>query len=241
MAWIFTLLCLFSISDLQAVIDTETGYPLIEIMRQVTRSREGATAIYALILTVTFASMFGAVASVSRLTWAFARDDGLPFSNYFKHVDKKHRLPGRTVALVSVVIVLLSLINVGSSTALNAILSLSTIALYTSYIIPISCLIFMRLRVKEKVYDSLAGRAEISEERLVFGPWNLGRWGMVVNIYGVCYATLLVPFMALPTRLPLTAQTMNYAGPIFLFVMLFASVDYYVRGRKIFVGPRKER
>jgi choline transport protein len=241
MAWIFMLLCLFSISDIPAVLGTSTGYPLIEIMRQATGSREGATAIYAFILAITFASMFGTLASVSRLTWTFARDDGLPFSNYFKHVGSTHKVPGRAVGLVSVVIVLLSLINIESTAALSAIFSLSTIALYTSYIIPVTCLIFMRLRVKEKVYDSQTGHVEISEERLVFGPWNLGKWGMLINIYGVCYATLLIPFMALPTSLPFTATTMNYAGPIFLFVLLFASTDYYVRGRKKFVGPRRER
>lgn len=196
--------------------------------------------MYSCFLVVTFGAMFGTIASVSRLTWAFARDDGLPFSNYFKHVEQKRKIPARAVALVSTVIVLLSLINIGSSVALNAILSLSTIALYTSYIIPIACLISMRLRVKEKVYTALAGHAEISEERLVFGPWNLGRWGMFINIYGACYATLLVPFMALPTQLPLTQTTMNYAGPIFLFVLCFAVVDYLVRGRKVFVGPRRE-
>jgi choline transport protein len=142
---------------------------------------------------------------------------------------------------VGIVIALLSLINIGSSTALNAILSLSTIALYTSYVIPITCLIFMRFRVKQKVYDSAAGHAEISEEKLVFGPWNLGRWGLWINIYGAVYATLLIPFMALPTTLPLSAKTMNYGGPVFGLVLLFAGIDYVVRGKMSFVGPRRER
>ncbi|KAF2190091.1 amino acid transporter [Zopfia rhizophila CBS 207.26] len=219
LAWIFLLLCLFSISDITAVLETPTGYPIIEILRQVTRTYAGATAIMSFILSITMAAMFGTLASVSRLTWAFARDDGLPFSGYFKRVDPKLKVPIRAIALVSVVIVLLSLINIGSSTALNAILSLSTIALYTSYIIPISCLISMRLRVRNKVYSSPAGHAEISEEKLVFGPWNLGRWGL----------------------LPLTATTMNYAGPVFGLVLLFAAIDFYVRGRKVFVGPTRER
>jgi choline transport protein len=240
-AWIFVLLCLFSISDIAAVLGTRTGYPLIEIMQQATRSRASATAIYSLILAITFAAMFGTLASVSRLTRAFARDDGLPFSGYFKHVDKKYKVPTRSIALVGIVIALLSLINIGSSTALNAILSLSTIALYTSYVIPITCLIFMRFRVKQKVYDSAAGHAEISEEKLVFGPWNLGRWGLWINIYGAVYATLLIPFMALPTTLPLSAKTMNYGGPVFGLVLLFAGIDYVVRGKMSFVGPRRER
>lgn len=241
LAWIFILPCLFSISNMADVISTPTGFPLIEILYQATSSRAGTTIIFATILAITSASIFGTLASVSRLTWAFARDDGLPFSGFFKEVDQRYMVPSRAISLVSVVIVLLSLINIGSSTALNAILSLSTIALYTSYIIPITCLIFLRLRVKSKIYDSPAGHAEISEERLVFGPWNLGRWGLFINIVGVCYASLLVPFMALPTTRPVTAATMNYAGPLFVFVLLFATGDYLARGRLKFVGPRRER
>ncbi|KAF2734499.1 amino acid transporter [Polyplosphaeria fusca] len=240
-AWVFLLLCLFSISDVAAVLETPTGYPIIEIMRQVTKTIPGSTAIMSFLLSITMSAMFGTLASVSRLSWAFARDDGLPFSGYFKHVDGRYKVPTRAISLVSIVIVLLSLINIGSSTALNAILSLSTIALYTSYIIPISCLIVKRLSTKQKIYSSSAGHAEITDDKLVFGPWNLGRYGLFINIYGVCYASLLVPFMALPTSLPVTATTMNYAGPIFLLVLGFAAVDYLVRGRKIFVGPTRER
>ncbi|EAT81366.2 hypothetical protein SNOG_10867 [Parastagonospora nodorum SN15] len=212
MAWIFAIICLFGISDFAAVLHTSTGYPLIEILLQTTRSRASATAIMAFILTTNFGAMFGDIASVSRLTWAFARDDGLPFSNYFKRIETDQRIPVRAVNLFCGVILLLSLINIGSTVALNAILSLTTISLYASYIIPIACLISMRLRVKDKIYNSEASYAMISEELLIFGPWNLGKW----------------------------AATMNYAGPIFLFVLCFASVDYLVRGRYVFVGPRKE-
>jgi choline transport protein len=144
------------------------------------------------------------------------------------------------VNLLCGVIVLLSLINIGSSVAFNAFISLSTIALYTSYDIPIACLISMRLRVKNKVCESMAGQVQVLEERLGFGPWNLGKYGMLVNVCAVCYATLMLPFMALPTSLPLTAATMNYAGPIFLFVLCFASMDNFIRRSKVFIGPQQE-
>lgn len=186
------------------------------------------------------AAMFGTLASVSRMTWAFARDDGLPFSSYLRHIDPVHKVPTRCITLVSIIVVLLSLINIGSSTALSAILSLSTIALYISYIIPITCLIFMRIRVPVTVYDSAVGQADVSEERLVFGPWNLGQWGLIINIYGACYASSLVPFMALPTTLPLTAMTMNYAGPVFGGVLMFAVADWFWLGGRRFTGPKKD-
>lgn len=187
------------------------------------------------------AAMFGTLASVSRMTWAFARDDGLPFSRYLKHIDSVHKVPARSITLVSTIVLILSLINLGSSTALSAVISLSTIGLYVSYIIPITCLIILRLRVPVTVYSSTAGHADVSEERLVFGPWNLGRWGLIVNLYAVCYAILLVPFMTLPTSLPLTYMTMNYAGPVFGAVILFAIGDWLYLGRKRFTGPKRDR
>lgn len=187
------------------------------------------------------AAMFGTLASVSRMTWAFARDNGLPFSRYLQHIDSVHQVPTRSITLVSAIIILLSLINIGSTTALSAILSLSTIALYVSYIIPITCLIFLRLRVPVTIYTSSIGHADVSEDRLVFGPWNLGRWGLVVNIYAACYATLLVPFMALPTSLPLTPMTMNYAGPVSGGVLLFAVCDWLWLGKRRYAGPKRDR
>lgn len=241
LAFLFLLTSLFSISSISDVLGTPTGYPLIEIVYQATRSQAATTALYAFILAITMAAMFGTLASVSRMTWAFARDDGLPFSTYLKYIDTTHKVPTRSITLVSIIVVLLSLINIGSSTALSAILSLSTIALYVSYIIPITCLILLRLRVPTTIYNSEASQADVSEERLVFGPWNLGRWGLIINIYGACYAALLVPFMALPTSLPLTAMTMNYAGPVFCGVLLFAAGDWLWLGKSRYMGPKKDR
>lgn len=61
-----------------------------------------------------------------------------------------------------------------------------------------------------------------------------------MNIYALCYACLIVPFLALPSELPVTAETMNYAGPVFLGVLVVATLDYLGRGRKSFKGPARE-
>src|SRR5689334_17693702 len=101
------LTSLFSISSISDVTSTSTGYPLIEIVHQATRSSAATTTLYSFILTITMAAMFGTLASVSRMTWAFARDDGLPFSAYLKHVDPTHKVPTRSITLVSIIVVLL--------------------------------------------------------------------------------------------------------------------------------------
>ena len=119
---------------------------------------------------------------------------------------------------------LLSLINIGSSIALNAILSLSTLALYISYIIPIVLLVMKRLR----------------NEAITYGPWTLGRAGLWINLYAIIFAIFVCIWLPWPYGPAPTASTMNYAGPVFIALVLVALVDWFVRGRKYYAGPTRE-
>ena len=77
---------LFSIGDIKIALSSRTNFPVIEIFYRATQSKRATTAMMmALIFTLVFAT-FGTLASASRLVWAFARDNGLPFSIYFAHV-----------------------------------------------------------------------------------------------------------------------------------------------------------
>jgi amino acid transporter len=121
-------------------------------------------------------------------------------------------------------VALLSLINIGSSTALSAILGISTTSIVISYIIPISLLILKRLR----------------NEPIPFGSWRLGRWGLPVNLYAATFGIFISVFALFPTTIPVTAPNMNYAGPILLGLIILASLDWLIRGRRGFKGPLKE-
>ena len=72
----FILTVLYAITDINEVlaIGTNTGFPIIGVFQQATGNPHAATAMLcAVIITFTMA-VFGAQASTSRLTWAFARD-----------------------------------------------------------------------------------------------------------------------------------------------------------------------
>ena len=79
MALAFVITLLFCIGDVNAALSTRTGFPIIQIFYQTTKSKAGATALVCLILVSNTISTFGFFTSVSRLIWAFARDKGLPF------------------------------------------------------------------------------------------------------------------------------------------------------------------
>jgi Amino acid permease len=86
MAFGFLLVILFCIGDVEKALNTPTGFPIIEIFYQATGSKTAATLMETCIIIIAFAASFGNMASVSRLTWAFARDGGLFFSDFFSFV-----------------------------------------------------------------------------------------------------------------------------------------------------------
>jgi amino acid transporter len=122
---------------------------------------------------------------------------------------------------VVVVVVLLTLISIGNTAAFFAILSLNTLALYISYIIPI---IFFTL-------------AKLRGEKIPFGPFKLGRFGLPINIFSIVYGIFIIIFLPFPPFLPVTGANMNYGGPVMGAVILFALGDWAISGRKRFKVP----
>ena len=82
----FVILLLFTLGDPETTLETPTGYPIIQILYGATKSHAGTTVLMVMLFWNGLVAMFSSLASVSRLTWAFARDRGLPFSDFFGYV-----------------------------------------------------------------------------------------------------------------------------------------------------------
>lgn len=80
------LALLFCLGDIDAALNTPTGFPFIEIFAQATNSNTAATIMTCLILFLLAASGSGGMATASRLLWSFARDNAVPFSSYISRV-----------------------------------------------------------------------------------------------------------------------------------------------------------
>ena len=91
LAFGFLIALLFTMGDVQNALESPTGYPIIEIFYQATGSITATNGLMSLILITAFVALFGALASVTRLTWAFARDQGLPFSDFFCYVSFRYQ------------------------------------------------------------------------------------------------------------------------------------------------------
>lgn len=221
MQFAFMVAVMFCIGDADQVTNTPTLLPIIEVYYQATKSKPATNILVVMIAFILFISLFNIFASVSRLTWAFARDNGLPFSKTFSYVHPTLKIPINSLLLVGLICCLLAIINIASSTAFYALISLPTIALYISYFIPILFLVIRKLQNRHPAY----------------GPFKLGRWGLPINLFSLVYIIYIIVFLPFPSMRPVTALNMNYAGPLVGAVILMALGDWFISGRKRFSVP----
>lgn len=152
-------------------------------------------------------------------------DKGLPFSHVVAKVDPRFAIPLYSIGLTALISCLLGLINIGSSVAFNAIISLVAAGFFSTYIITISLMI----------------RKRLSGEPIEFGPWNMGKWGMAVNVYAVAYSIIVTVFSFFPPATPVTAVSMNWSCAVYGGVIIFGLVFWMVSGRKQWQGPLMDR
>lgn len=173
-----------------------------------------------LVVNITSACI-STVATVSRQTWAFARDNGLPFSNFISYVKPGWNIPLNAVLTTFMITAILSLINIGSTVAFNAIGSLSLSALLSTYIISLTCLVLRRF-----------------EGPLPHRRWSLGSLGIFINIGAILFLLVVWVFIFFPMSPSVTPETMNWNSVMFCGTMAFAMLYYSLHGRKYYTSPR---
>ena len=87
----FMICLMFTLGDVDKALNTPTGYPIIEVVFEATKSHAATTMMMCFIIFTGILALFSTLASVSRLVWAFARDRGLPFSDFFAYVSSQPR------------------------------------------------------------------------------------------------------------------------------------------------------
>ena len=78
---------LFCLGDIDKITSTPpTQYPFMAVFAQAAGSNSGGAGMVAVILFMFVCATTTVLASSSRMTWSFARDRGLPYSNYLSRV-----------------------------------------------------------------------------------------------------------------------------------------------------------
>src|SRR5580692_8826265 len=140
------------------------AHPALLILKGALGESWGRLALGLAVVAMWFCGL-SAVTSLSRATYAFARDGGLPGSKHLRAVGARFRTPHYAVVLAVVLPLALGLCSaLLSEDQFLAVASLATTALYVSYALPIAL--------------GVVARGKGRWTRL--GPWRLGRAGPAI-------------------------------------------------------------
>ncbi|KAJ9103976.1 hypothetical protein QFC21_002439 [Naganishia friedmannii] len=209
----------FVLPAIEPLLNVASLQPIPLFFKIVTGSPSAAFGLLFLIYGIWLFAFIGSLTAASRATWAFARDGGIPASFLWKKVNARTQVPINALLLSAVVNALLGLIYLGSYAAFNAFTGVATICLGASYGFPILCSL---LRKRALVKDA---------------PFSLGKFGFLINIITIVWITFSIILFCMPTAIPVTPGSMNYASAVFAGFSAIAVLWYAVNARKHYKGP----
>jgi hypothetical protein len=83
---------LFCIGNVSDAVSSSTGFPFIYVFLNATGSTSGATGMTVVVLLLLVMITISTMAATPRQTFAFAHDDGLPFSKWLGYVTSSQML-----------------------------------------------------------------------------------------------------------------------------------------------------
>lgn len=221
LGFVMLITFLYTMGDIGSVLNSPSGFPFIMAFQNATGSPGAAVGLACIILIMEVCSALGILATASRQIFAFARDRGLPFSRTFAYIHPQLKTPIWSILSTTLVAMLLSLINIGSTAAFNAIASLAIASMLMTYIIVIGC--FSMARWKSKTLSS--------------SRFSLGSYGPAVNLISLLFLTFQVTFTFFPTTKEVDPKTMNWSILMVGGVSLLATLQYLLYARKVYQAP----
>ncbi|KAE8417143.1 amino acid/polyamine transporter I [Aspergillus pseudocaelatus] len=222
LGWILTVSMCFCLSDFEGILNSPTGLPAAQIFLNAGGKR-GGTIMWGFAILVQFFTGCSAMLADTRMAYAFARDEALPFSSTLSKVNKYTHTPVNAVWFVVFFSICLNCIAIGSTETATAIFSITAPALDISYISVI-----------------LAHRIYRNRVKFIEGPFTLGKWGPYINWVSVIWVLFISAVLFFPPRVPITVTNMNYGICVGAFIAAFALVWWWVAARGIYTGPRTD-
>jgi amino acid transporter len=154
------------------------------------------------------------ITSASRALYSLARDEGTPASRLLRTVNPSHGTPAAAIWAI----VAASIAAMIWTKAVPVVTSLSTVALYLAYVIPVA--LGLRARYSGSDWPKSA-------------VWSLGRFGPVVNVVAIVFAVFICFVLVMPPN--------ELAGETLAGLLLALSALYVGIARRRYKGPKWSR
>jgi amino acid transporter len=154
------------------------------------------------------------VTSMSRMWFAFARDDGMPGSRLIKQIHPRLRTPVWAILITCSLAVLLTV----WSALYTVVVAVSTTALYLAYGLPIL------LNVRNK----LRKQGEYTTPETA--PWSLKGLGLAINILAIAWIVFITFLFSIPPN--------ELAGWSMIILVVFMVLYWQLDAKNRFKGPK---
>jgi amino acid transporter len=171
---------LLAVKDYAAVIDGTDPDPVTTLLHNAF-GENGTKVVLAVVMISFLSCALSLMAAASRLMYSYARDDMIFGSALFRTFLPHRHVPPYAMLVAAFVPAVIVLGSVVSTKALTSIISFATLGIYLGF----HMVTFAALRARLKGW-------------VPSGPFNLGRWGMPVNVVALAYGVFAMVNMAWP-------------------------------------------
>lgn len=212
------LAMMLRVTDMTAVANADVPY--VEAFRQIIHNDVATTIMMVWITLILFLAIIGQWVTVGRLAWAFARDGGLPFSQFFAQINVRLGFPIRTTVTALLFSCLYGLLYLISTTAFNSIVTSAVLFSNITYAAP-------------QLLVVLRGRKNVLPKH----PHDLSWFGRLCNVLSPLFVVIIGVLICFPPELPVTKDNINYTPAIIVGFCLAIVAAWYMIGRN-FRGPK---
>lgn len=118
--------------------------------------------------------------------------NGMPVPQYWCKVSSRFGYPVRPIILSAIFCSIYGLLYMASTQAFNSIITTAVLGINISFAVPQGLTIF-------------GGRRNM----LPFRPFNLGKFGILCNVWSPLWVIIIGVFICFPNQLPVTFGSMN--------------------------------
>lgn len=178
-----TFVCLaliLAVTDIPAVISGEDGSPVDTILQQAF-GPIGSKAVLVIVLVSFLSCVMSLQAAASRLAYSYGRDNMIIGSKYLKKFSAVRRVPPYALILAAIIPAIIVIGSKISEDALTKIISFAAFGMYLGF----QMVVLAALRARLKGWKPS-------------GKYQLGKWGLVVNIAALVYGVIAMINMCWP-------------------------------------------
>lgn len=198
-------LCAFVLAIPNLNETMKASVPLIYILEK-NLGTGVSNAFVILALVAIFVCGTAVQATVSRLLFSFGRDNKIPGAKLWAGMSKKYDTPVEALVFSGLFTILLVL----SASAESYIVNICVVGIYLAYLsVTVGALI-----ARSRGWNSTSA------------PWNLGKWGLIVNLLSLLWGVFVIVNLCWP-RSPGQPWYMNYSVPLLALVILLLGAIYY--------------